>query len=406
MISLGVWLLCVVLAAGWSVLAVAVMYLLGLAAAATLPRRGMPPASHLRTFRIVVPAHNEALVIAPVLRRLLNVHYPAANYEVVVVADNCTDQTADVARACGVRVLERFDHDARGKGHALAFAFGRLRDETFDAYVVLDADTLVEPELLHVFNRYLDAGHRVIQGYHDVLNPFETQRTALMYVALNIFHYVRPLGRRALGLSVGLNGNGMCFTKAIINRYPWHAFSLAEDIEQTTTLVLNNERIVFAPEARILAQMAGTGTQATSQRLRWEGGRLQMAREHGVRLLGEGVRRRSLRIFDWGMDLLIPPLAALSLALVSGTTLSAVVALVAPTRLSIALLWAWAGLVAALGLFILLAMAVGNLPGQAYHALLNAPRYVLWKLWLYAVMAVGRTPRDWVRTERTQIVEE
>jgi 1,2-diacylglycerol 3-beta-glucosyltransferase len=405
-VSLGISLLSVLLAASWGLLAVVVMYLLGLAAAASLPRRKVPPASHLRTFRVVVPAHNEALVLAPVLRRFMNVRYPSANYEVVVVADNCSDHTADVARECGVRVLERFDQDERGKGHALAFAFDRLRDEVFDAYVVLDADTLVEPDLLDVFNRYLHAGHRVIQGFHDVLNPFETQRTALMYVAFNIFHYVRPLGRRALGLSVGLNGNGMCFAKDVIDRYPWHAFSLAEDIEQTTTLVLNHERIVFAPEARIVAQMVGTGTQATSQRLRWETGRLQMARQHGLRLLVEGVRRRSLRIFDWGMDLLIPPLAALSLALISGTLLSAVIALIGGTRLMAALGWAWAGLLAALALFVVVTMIVGHLPGQAYQALLNAPRYVLWKLWLYALIALGRTPRDWVRTERTPIVEE
>jgi hypothetical protein len=152
-------------------------------------------------------------------------------------------------------VFERCDPANRGKGHALAYAFSLLRPESFDAYIILDADTLVGEDLLAAMDRYLHAGHRIIQAHYDVLNPFESRRTTLMYVALRIFNYVRPLGRRTLGLSTGLQGNGMCFAKPVIERYAWNAFSLAEDIEYTTTLVLNGERVVFAPEAQVWAQM-------------------------------------------------------------------------------------------------------------------------------------------------------
>ncbi len=398
-----VTLLATVLMLGWLPLAVCVLYLLLLAAAALVPSRKVPAAESMRHFRIVIPAHNEALVLEPVLRRLTNVTYPRNHFEIVVVADNCTDNTAEVARRCGVRVIERRDHVNRGKGQALAYAFRALRGEAFDAYVILDADTFAAPALLTVFNRYLEAGQRTIQAHYDVLNPFENGRTTLMYVAFQIFNYVRPLGRRNLGLSTGLKGNGMCFAKSVIDNYPWTAFSLAEDIEYTTTLLLNGEEIIFAPEARVSAQMPVLRGQATSQRVRWEGGRLQLARRDGPCLVWHGLRRFNMRVFDWGMDLVIPPLAALTLMICVGTIVASAAALVYDTRWSAGLVWAWLGLLAALIGFVVAAMLAGRLPKQAYIALFHAPGYVLWKIWIYGLMFARRIPQQWVRTERTRI---
>lgn len=390
----------------WATSAAMVAYLLLLTAAAGMPRRTIPQALARRRFRVIIPAHNEALVLGPVLRRLDQMEYPHDHFDVIVVADNCTDQTAELARNCGVRVLERFSETDRGKGHALAYAFDELRNEQIDAYVILDADTLVEPDVLDVFNRYLDAGHTIVQAHYDVLNPWENRRTSLMYVALTIFNYVRPLGRRALGVSTGLKGNGMCFTKAVIQRYPWNAFSLAEDIEYTTTLVLHGEQVVFAPEAKVAAQMPVARNQATSQRVRWEAGRLQLARRDGLRLVWRGIAQRNFNVFDWGMDLVIPPLAALVLAIVAGTGLSAIAAIVLRTSTFMLLVKAWIGLLMSVVVFVNAAMIVGKLPRQAYAALLSAPGYVLWKVWIYISMIMRRAPHQWVRTARTQIQEQ
>ncbi len=392
-----------VLIVAWAVGAWAVGYLLLLTFAAAAKRRMPPPTREWRTFRIIVPAHNEELVLAPVLQRLATLHYPRTHYQIVVVADNCADDTARIARSYGVRVLERRDPHARGKGHALAAAFAALRNERFDAYVVLDADTLVDVKLLQVLNRYLAAGHRVIQAHYDVLNPLDNHRTALMAVALRIFHYVRPLGRRALGASATLTGNGMCFGKKVIERYPWNAFSLTEDLEYTSTLVRNNERIVFAPEAQIAAQMPTGRAQAQGQRLRWEGGRMQIARRDGLPFVLGGLWRRNWRWFDWGMDLLIPPLAALALVVLGGTTGAVVLAVIAPSSTTIAVVCMWLGLAGALAVFVLDAMLVSGAPWAAYRAILYAPGYVLWKLWVYVVLATDRRPRQWVRTGRTRL---
>jgi cellulose synthase/poly-beta-1,6-N-acetylglucosamine synthase-like glycosyltransferase len=389
----------------WAALALAVGYLLMLTLAAAAPRRAVPPATGYKRFRIVIPAHDEALVLEAALRRLFAVDYPREAFDVLVVADNCADDTAAVARACGARVLERCDPIARGKGHALAYAFATLRGEAFDAYVILDADTLVEPGLPRTMNDYLHAGHRIMQAHYDVLDPFASQRTTIMYIAFRIFNYVRPLGRRALGFSTGLQGNGMCFAKPVIDQYAWKAFSLAEDIEYTTTLLLHGERVVFAPEARVSAQMPAARAQATSQRMRWEAGRLQLARRDGPRLLVQGLRRFDRRIFDWGVDLLIPPLAGLTLAIGAGTLCASLLALALPAPATTFLVAAWAGLAGALVLFVLGAMVVGRVSWQAYGALLNAPWYVAWKLWIYVLMLVRRTPQTWVRTDRTRILD-
>jgi cellulose synthase/poly-beta-1,6-N-acetylglucosamine synthase-like glycosyltransferase len=380
-------------------------YLLLLASAAAKPGRAVPPSQHKHTFRVVIPAHNEALVLEPVLRRLRELDYLQTKVEVVVVADNCTDATAEIARSCGVRVIERVSSTERGKGHALAYAFETLRPESFDAYVVLDADTFVEPQLLTVFSNYLGCGHRVIQAQYDVLNPWDSHRTALMYVALSIFNYVRPLGRRALGLSTGLKGNGMCFAKQVIDQYPWNAYSLAEDIEYTTTLLQHGEHIIFAPETRVSAQMPIARSQATSQRVRWEAGRLQLARRDGFRLVGQGLLKLNAQLFDWGMDLLIPPLAALTMAVMGGTVVTVAAAAWTSTPKLLLLAWAWIALVVALVLFVGIAMRVARMPLAAYRAMMNAPRYVIWKLWVYIGMATGLSPQNWVRTQRTQIQE-
>jgi 1,2-diacylglycerol 3-beta-glucosyltransferase len=390
------------LTVAWAVLAFMIGYLLLLVIAAARTQRMPPPARDRRTFRIIVPAHNEELVLAPVLQRLTTLQYPRTHYEVVVVADNCDDDTATIARSYGTRVLERRNPHARGKGHALAAAFAVLRNERVDAYVVLDADTLADPMLLQVFNRYLAAGHDVIQAHYDVLNAEDNHRTALMAVALRIFHYVRPLGRRVLGGNATLTGNGMCLGKNVIDRHPWNAFSLTEDLEYTSTLVRNNQPIMFAPEAQIAAQMPIGRAQAHGQRLRWEGGRLQIARRDGLRFLWEALRQRSFRRFDWAMDLLIPPLAALALAVLAGIVVAAVVAVLAPSATTITLVCMWAALMGALAVFVLDALMVGRAPAAAYRALLFVPGYVLWKLWVYAVLATQRRSQQWTRTGRTR----
>ncbi|HEY0092946.1 MAG TPA: glycosyltransferase family 2 protein, partial [Archangium sp.] len=243
-------------------------------------------------FDIIIPAHNEEAGIARTVSNLSRVDYPVELRRIVVVADNCSDATAERAREAGATVLERHNKELRGKGYALQLAFERsLADGFADAVVVVDADTEVTPNLLHAFGLRLEAGAQAVQAHYGVLNPNASWRTQLMAVSMALFHKVRSLGRERLGASCGLRGNGMCFTHAIIRQVPHDAFSIVEDLEYGIRLGQAGQRVHYAWEAEALGEMVSGEKASRSQRRRWEGGRAAMMRKFGPPLLGEGLRK-------------------------------------------------------------------------------------------------------------------
>jgi GT2 family glycosyltransferase len=349
-------------------------------------------------FDIIVPAHNEEAGIARTVTNLSAMDYPAALRRILVVADNCSDSTADRAREAGATVLVRHDTEKRGKGFALAHAFEHsLKDGFADAVVVVDADTEVSPHLLHSFGLRLEAGAQAIQAHYGVLNPHASWRTRLMTIALALFHKVRSLGRERLGVSCGLRGNGMCFSHRVIREVPHDAFSIVEDLEYGIRLGRKGYRVHYAWEAEVLGEMVSSEKAARSQRRRWEGGRWAMTKQFGVPLLFESLRKRDGVLLDLAMDLLVPPL--------SYVVLGAVAVAMAAGALS-----AWQGQVAlsayaaafcvgSLGLYVLRGWWVSGMGARGLLDLMRAPFYVFWKVWL---MVAG--PRDkkgeWVRTTR------
>ena len=183
-------------------------------------------------FDVIIPAHNEEAGIARTVTNLSKVDWPVELRRIVVVADNCSDATAERAREAGATVLVRHNQDLRGKGYALQLAFEQSQKDGYaDAVVVVDADTQVTSNLLHAFALRLEAGAHAVQAHYGVLNPEASWRTRLMAVAMALFHKVRSLGRERLGVSCGLRGNGMCFTHAVIRQVPHEAFSIVEDLE-------------------------------------------------------------------------------------------------------------------------------------------------------------------------------
>ena len=234
---------------GELVVAVPVAYLCvvtGAAVVATLQRwvGAAPGVDALSaTFAILIPAHNEQSDIGRLLASLAALDYPRERHTVCVIADNCTDQTAQIARAAGARVYEREDATKRGKGYALAWIFGQLAGEglTFDAYTVLDADSVVDPDFLRALARGLATGAPALQASNAVLNVSESPSTALRWLALTLMNHVRPLGRNRLGGSSTLTGNGMCLTHSLLQRHPWQAYGLAEDYQYYLTLVQDGE---------------------------------------------------------------------------------------------------------------------------------------------------------------------
>jgi cellulose synthase/poly-beta-1,6-N-acetylglucosamine synthase-like glycosyltransferase len=365
----------------------------------TLLSRAPPalaPSSRRQHFDVIVPAHNEAAVIQRVLASLRQLDWPADGMRLMVVADNCTDATAELARAAGALVLERFDTRRRGKGHALELAFQASKDHGWaDAVVVVDADSEVSVNLLEVFASQLERGAEVMQAHHGVLNALASWRTRLLAIAMTTFHRVRSRARERLQLSCGLRGNGWCITHRLLNRVPYRAFSLAEDIEYGIDLGLAGQRVHYADQAQVAGLMVSGEQAARSQRQRWESGRFQLVRLRTLPLLKAAISSGSRVCLDLALDLLVPPLSyvALNVALLIG--LAGAASLWDPTLQP----WLWLGLMcaASLCLHVLRGWQLSGVGWRGLLDLLRAPWFVLWKLLL---MLRTRDSAEWVRTQR------
>lgn len=402
----------VILALVQGILAVLVGYLLLLTAAAHLaPKKTRPlRAAPTRRFFIFIPAHNEEKLLPDLLNNLAQLDYPDALREVCVIADNCSDQTAAVARQWGVTVLERTDAVQRGKGYALQWAWHKMETAVApqDALLILDADSVVSPNFLRVMDARLNRGERVIQSYYAVRQPQQSWNVGLRAAALAVLHYVRPSGRTLLGGSAGLKGNGMVFAADLFRRHGWTA-ALTEDIELHMALLLSGERVTFAPDAVVAAEMPQTLAASQSQHVRWERGRLEMARRYVPRLLRSAWRAlrtgHVARVFpalDAVMEHLIPPFSLL--AAMTGTALLAALLLPAGTAQA----WKSANVVLATALvlgqliYLLSGLRLVKAPRRVYFALLYTPIFILWKVWLYVRILLGFEQQGWVRTARNQ----
>ncbi len=370
-------------------------YLAMLAAAA---RDVTPPAPNDRVrFDVIVPAHDEAQGIGATVSSLLALDYPRERYRVLVVADNCTDDTAARARAAGALVLDRHDAARRGKGYALAHAYGvSIADGVADAVVVVDADTVVSPNLLRAFAARFGAGEASVQAEYGVRNADASWRTRLMAVAFACYHTTRSLGRERLGLSCGLRGNGMGFSMNTLRRHPHQAFSRVEDVEYGVALGAAGVRVAYVPEATVLGEMPVTAEAAQTQRERWENGRADLVRRLVPTLVRATWVRKDRVPLDLAADLLVPPLTTLGAVALLGTVTAAVAA------------WSgWAGVVGVApwgAALVCLAAYVARgaaLAGHGPRVVLDlawGPAYAAWKL---AVALRPRTRGDaWVRTAR------
>jgi len=375
------------------------------ALAASTRAEGRPAAQlpanddELPHFAVIVPAHDEEPVLGKLLANLTELNYPPARREVIVVADNCADRTAEIARAAGgALVYEREHATLRGKGYALRWIFERLDAEgrVYDAYVVVDADSVVAPDFLAALAAEIGRGARALQAANTVWNTTAAPSTVIRWLALTLMNHVRPLGRNALGFSSTLNGNGMCLTRAVLEQYPWRAFGLTEDRQYYLTLVEHGERVRYVPGAVVRSVMPTTFAQMRTQDVRWGAdapgeSRWKVAR----RLVAAGLRARDRARVEAAMEHITPPLSVL--------VASCALALIA----AVALRWL-PGLAVALalcaGLIIYLGSAFYLLrpPRAAYKALLYAPGFVVWKLWVFFVLRRSRRhTAEWVRTTRT-----
>jgi len=395
-----------------SVFAILTGYLILLTTAAAKAARTTPlPKSGPRhRFLILIPAHNEERLLPSVLENLAQLDYPVSLYEIHVVADNCTDQTAIVARQGGATSHERSDLARRGKGFALEWLLHRLWDAEIphDAIIILDADTIVSPNFLRVMDARLANGEQAIQSYYAVRDPSRSWAVSLRYIALSAVHYLRPLGRMVLGASVGLKGNGMVFAAEVMKKHPWSAH-LTEDIEFHQQLILAGGRVTFAPDAVVEAEMPDSLRGAETQNARWERGRAEMARRYipplwreAWKALGARQGRRAYLFFDTIAEHLIPPFSIFAAASVFFLLCALILpAGDAPLLKTINLVL---GIGVLLGqiVYTFASLRLVRAPRKIYAALFYAPIFVFWKIGVYLRVLFKADQREWVRTARNE----
>ncbi len=367
----------------------------------TLLSRRVPvvrPENPRQCFDIIVPAHNESAVILRTITSLKALAWPAEQFRIVVVADNCSDDTATIARTAGAIVLERQDTNQRGKGYALQFAFRWSRaEDRADAVVIVDADTEVSTNLIEAIAARIERGERAVQVHYGVLNPNDSWRTRLLTIATTAFHVVRSRARERLGVSCGIRGNGWCVTHQLLDEVPYNAFSLAEDIEYGIALGLAGVRVAYADEAHVDGEMVSGERASRQQRQRWEHGRFQLIREKTGQLLATALRRPSALCLDLACDLLVLPLSYVVINVVALFSLS----LLAGFWHGNALAWRWVALscTGALLLYVLRGWQLSGIGPRGLLDLARAPFFLLWKI---VLMMRPHNSKEWIRTDREQ----
>ena len=343
---------------------------------------------------VVIPAHNEALQIGMTVENTRKCEYPQELLDIAVIADNCTDNTAEVAAISGARVYARNNKHERGKGAALDWFLKGYRErlQEYGGIVFIDADSCPDRQMFKALSQSLSSpGVEAVQGFNGVANPYDNWRTALNSSAFNVFNHLRMAGNEKLFGNAILKGLAMAFSPDLLMKFGWPAKSVVEDLEFTVMLLEHGHSVKYNPEAIITSEMAVTRNQADGQRKRWEGGRFTLARDMVPKLLQRILQGQFKYLFILA-DLLIAPLSLLVLL----------------TLLS--WFFAWILMPAAIAFptaifcMIFIYVVSGQLqrkaPLKLWIFLATFPLYLLWKIVIYFSMLVSPQSKVWSRTLR------
>jgi cellulose synthase/poly-beta-1,6-N-acetylglucosamine synthase-like glycosyltransferase len=343
----------------------------------------------------LAPAHDEEQLIGSCVRSLRALRYPADRSTVVVIADNCADRTAACARASGASCLERHDPAFPGKPRAIAWALTQVALEHHDAVIIVDADTMVDPEFAAGVASAAPLQDKVLQAYFDVANPQDSALTQMAAVlAAANFRFAYPLKRR-VGVNAPLLGNGMCIGTGVLAAHGWKAFTIAEDWELYALYTAQGVPIEGVEGARLFAQEACSLRQSSTQRQRWTAGKLTVL----VRHLGALLRSRRIGFWqklDSAAELSSPgPVVHLGLA----ASASALIGWLHPPGAA----WLLAALsipIARLAAYALVGLTTQPDPRRTAVAFLFLPVYAAWRLATAIVSLRMVGDATWVRTTR------
>ncbi len=348
---------------------------------------------------VLVPAHNESHHLLPTLACLRAQLRPGD--VLLVVADNCTDDTAVLARQAGAQVVERHNARLRGKGYALAYGVDALRAAPPAVLMVVDADCLLSANALDV------AVQGAVQHASPVqlLNLMQSApgaglRHRMLEFAMIVKNKVRPLGASRLGGSCHLMGTGMALPWALVAHAPLSTGHVAEDMKLGVDLALQGHATRFLPAASVTSCFPESSADAHAQKSRWEHGHMATLTQEMPQMLGAALRRRDAGLLVLALDLMIPPLALYVLLLAPACVLWLALAWLWPQAAAAAVLLGASAM--ALVLALLLAWARHARHLLALTELLRAPLYALWKAPIYLAYALNKRS-GWVRARRADL---
>ncbi|QLE58467.1 glycosyltransferase family 2 protein [Nostoc sp. TCL26-01] len=347
---------------------------------------------------VLVPAHNEETVISATLTQIKS--QLAKQHQLVVIADNCTDATAEIARTVGATVIERHDPHHRGKGYALDYGLRFLESDPPDVVVFVDADCEVAPGAIEQLSQYAIATNRPVQATYLIAKAHHpSPKESVSAFAFKVKNFVRLLGLAKMGIPCLLTGTGMAFPWSVIRTVDLASGYIVEDMKLGLDLTIAGFSPVFCPEAHVTALLPQQAKAAKSQRTRWEHGHLKTLFTYVPMLMQAAVKQSRLDLLLSALDLSVPPL---SLLIMIWSLLMVITLLFAAS----AGIWLSAIVMATAGLLLLSAILLAWLKfGRAdlsLGQLLAIPIYILWKIPLYLQFLL-RPQSSWIRTERDSV---
>jgi len=378
-----------------------VLWLPPLSEALCLVRRsapGDPPTARTTaSFVFLVPAHNEVLHIRDCVRSIVAAEYPTTLRRIIVIADNCTDGTAKLAREAGAECLERTDLERPGKPQAIAWALAQLELPACDAVVIVDADTVIAADFIRGLARHGPLREVVLQANFMVSNEEESWLTRLGGLLSRCRYEVSYPLKQAAGINCPLTGNGMCIGTGVLQTVGWKAFSITEDSELYMQYTIAGVRIHHARWATLYSQESSSLSQGATQRRRWMAGRLWVLRTYFGALWASRAIGRHQKL-----DLIVE--LVLSSPVLQATTacgLALALLLLNPGGYGVLLCAAALGSLVGLVASTLSALRQHPSPGQLMLDALHLPVYAGWRVLLLIRTVFTLRDRRWTRTERT-----
>jgi cellulose synthase/poly-beta-1,6-N-acetylglucosamine synthase-like glycosyltransferase len=356
-----------------------------------------PPISGVRPpIAVVIPAHNESLGLLPTLATIQKQLLPGDR--LVVVADNCSDDTAAVARAAGAEVIERKDPSRRGKGYALDCGVRYLGSAPPEIVIFIDADCRLTNDAVDRLASSCATTGRPVQALYLMTSPSHLRiNHQVAEFSWRVKNWLRPLGLRALNLPCQLMGTGMAFPWRVVNSVELGSPQIVEDLQLGLDLTLVGTPPFFCPSALVTSEFASSVIGAKTQRQRWEHGHIQTILAAAPRLIAIAVARRDRNLMAIALDLSVPPLSLLALLVFGSFGLCLLYAL---SSGSFAALYVSSASVLAFGTASVLAWIWCGRDVVPPASLLLIPSYAVRKLGLYCQLLLGNINSEWVRTDR------